>query len=213
MNMIDYSRAYERLPDKYKHGDHKQAVDNFIEHNTDAAIFLPQIEDKFVPKVSKSPGLWVTFGCPMNLSTDPNDEFSYKFKEPRILIEDFPTRVLKGIDNCVYREGICQDLSMGYKFFVEGLSGGCKLLILLWAGLVDEFWGTALGDNCIPYLIEVARIRKLKMWLQHDMKLDDYITEVYSCAKHRKYSDKYEYWDECDDMLCRPEVMFSDMEN
>ena len=47
----------------------------------------------------------------------------------------------------------------------------------------------------------------------HMMELDEYITNIHSCLRGRKYNNPSEYWEECEEMLHKPEVMFCDMED
>lgn len=78
---------------------------------------------------------------------------------------DFGKRVIAGIDKAeVYDEYLIR--KDGHGFPPERLAGGTKsLLILMFEDMVVDL--AAMGDNCFPYLKEIADVKDIRMCTDH----------------------------------------------
>lgn len=86
--------------------------------------------------------------------------------EKEWLTHDFVKKVIKNIDNSqVIEDELLKNEVIGY-FSQERLSSGCKALILIYE-LNLKVSGDRMGDNCIPYLLELAEQKEVYISLRH----------------------------------------------
>lgn len=149
--------------------------------------------------------LYVTFGrhtAPKGYILDTRIYFSQN-KQYWWFEEDFVKRFLKDIDQCeVLFEEALKD-RMGRGISTEMMSTGCKTLCDIY---FDEkgrcFYGSAMGDNCVPYLIEIAREKDVYIFLEHYMDIPkEYFEEGIILDMHTKevlgeydYDDRFSDW-------------------
>lgn len=119
----------------------------------------------------------------------------YSFSDP------FVKKFIKDIDKAdVIVEGALKD-EAGYYISVQELSTGCKTLCCLYFdGEYYMFYGTMLGNNCVPYLMEIARNKDISILLEHYMDIPTkYFNEgiVYvnnKVVSEEDYDDLYSAW-------------------
>ena len=95
-----------------------------------------------------------------------------KNKKPEWFSDPFVQRFIKDIDgSTVLFEEALKD-RWGHGISTEWLSTGCKTLCCIYFDRNNTlFYGTALGDNCVPYLMEIARKRDVYIFLEHYMTI------------------------------------------
>lgn len=76
--------------------------------------------------------------------------------------------VIKGIDNSIAVKDEYIESPIFGGMAPERLSGGCKAVILM---IVTDkhIYGTKCGDNCIPYILEIAKTKDVHITLHHCM--------------------------------------------
>lgn len=90
----------------------------------------------------------------------------FKFKVP--FIEEF-LRVIDGSE--VIAEGALKDFK-GDFISVDCMSTGCKTLCSIYYDKDNTiFYGSAMGNNCVPFLMQMARKRDITIFLEHYMDI------------------------------------------
>lgn len=81
------------------------------------------------------------------------------------------------------------------------ISTGCKTLCCIYHCPELIFFGTTMGDNCYPYVIELAKKRDITLVLEHYAEIPDYASEEHviyyngnlvSCEFD--YADEFSEW-------------------
>lgn len=101
---------------------------------------------------------------------DPRDLFT-DYKKPEWFEDEFVKRFLKEVDgSTVIFEEALKD-KFGHGISTEMMSTGCKTLCVIYYG-DDSFYynGSAMGNNCVPFLIEIAKTRNINIFLRHYME-------------------------------------------
>lgn len=99
-------------------------------------------------------------------------------KEPWWFEDDFVKEFLKAIDDSeVLFEEALKDFR-GHGISTEMMSTGCKTLCDIYYDRDDKwFYGSAMGDNCIPFLMRIAKSRDVNIFLEHYMDFpEEYLT-------------------------------------
>ena len=94
-------------------------------------------------------------------------------KKPWWFENDFVKKFLKAIDRCevLFEEALKDEA--GHGISTEMMSTGCKTLCSIYYNTEDIiFYGSAMGDNCIPFLMEIARHKDVNIFLEHFMDID-----------------------------------------
>lgn len=112
--------------------------------------------------------------------------------EPEWFLDDFVRKVIKTIDKSeVIGTGISINIYNDVlgNFPPQNLSSGCKGLILLYQDDV-KINGDRLGDNCIPFLLEIAEQKDITISLSHmppfPEEFEAYILNTKRKTKKRK---------------------------
>jgi len=100
--------------------------------------------------------------------------------EPEWLHNDFVRRVIEGVDrNTIIGEGATSAFYSEVLGVIppQYLSTGCKNLILLAVeGIKTD--GDKLGDNCVPYLLELAESKDVYITTSHLIKFPDNFSAI-----------------------------------
>ncbi len=90
-----------------------------------------------------------------------NDEFEKEwFQDPYV------QRIIKEIDNTEVVDGFNLYNEFLGSIPPEYLSSGCKRLILIYKENI-KLNGDRFGDNCIPILMELAKVKDVEITLRH----------------------------------------------
>lgn len=148
----------------------------------------------------------VVFGrhkAPKGYVLDTRVYFSFN-KKPSWFEDSFVKKFLKGVDGSeVLFEEAIKD-KYGHGISTEMISTGCKTLCDIYYDTKGTcFYGSAMGDNCVPYLVEIARTKEVNIFLEHYM---DIPTEVFEEGIVREmYTGRvlgeYDYCDIFDDWV------------
>lgn len=99
-------------------------------------------------------------------------------KKPEWFEEDFSKRVLKAIDKAdVLFEEALKD-RWGHGISTEQISTGSKSLISIKHNPSQYFNGSLMGDNCVPFLLEIARETDVHIMLEHLMDIPEDVFNV-----------------------------------
>lgn len=137
-----------------------------------------------------------------------------KHKKPEWFQDEFVQRFLKEIDGTtVLFEEALKD-KFGHGISTEMMSTGCKTLCCIYFNRNDNliFYGTAMGDNCYPFLLEMARTRDIKIFLEHYPDVDSkYYEEGLICDENGKPYTEYEFEDAYMDCLAESHEVEEDV--
>ena len=121
-------------------------------------------------------------------------------KKPEWFEDDFVKRFLKEVDNT---EVLFEEALKDYKgrgISPEMISTGCKTLCCAYF-LDGPIYGTLMGDNCVPFLMEIAKKKDITMMIEHFMEIPDkYFKELKisvqgkPCDSEDEYADRYCEW-------------------
>jgi hypothetical protein len=98
---------------------------------------------------------------------DPRIYFT-KHKKPEWFQDDFVRRFLYDIDGSkvLFEEALIN--RHGHGISTEKMSTGCKTLCCIYYDREGKtFNGSAMGDNCIPYYMAIARKRDVNLFYEH----------------------------------------------
>lgn len=91
-----------------------------------------------------------------------------RHKKPEWFENEFVKRFLKDIDGStvLFQEALSDYRGRGIS--TEMISTGCKTLCDIYFCEDDTiFYGSAMGDNCLPFLIEIAQKKDVTIVLEH----------------------------------------------
>jgi len=93
--------------------------------------------------------------------------FNFNY-EDEWLDDPFVQAMIEDVDNSTVISANCIQSPVLGTIPAEKLSGGVKALILM---LKEDriIWATACGDNCAPWILEIAKQKKITICLEHDM--------------------------------------------
>lgn len=78
-------------------------------------------------------------------------------------------RIIKGIDNTIAVKDEYLESPVFGGMSQERLSTGCKAVILMAVMDNINIYATRCGDNCVPYILEVAKTKDVEITLHHCM--------------------------------------------
>lgn len=119
-----------------------------------------------------------------------------KHKKPEWFEDPFVKEFLKEVDNT---EVLFGEALMDYKgrgISTEMISTGCKTLCCIYFDKDNTiFYGSALGDNCYPFVMRMAKDRDITLVLEHYVyfRQEDFDSSLISCDG--KIVDKWGYAD------------------
>lgn len=117
-------------------------------------------------------------------------------KKPFWFSDPFVQKFLKGVDGTeVLFEEALKD-KYGHGISTQMISTGCKTLCDIY---FDEeglwFYGTAMGDNCLEYMFEIAREREVNLFYEHYPYIDSKYFEDGLVCHNGKPVTEYEFDD------------------
>lgn len=113
--------------------------------------------------------LYINVGdIPKGCVLDVNSYFNRNKKKDWFNREDV-RRVIKSIDNSIVVKDEYIESPVFGGMSPERLSGGCKAIILM---LVTDMhiYATKCGDNCIPFIVEISKVKDVYITLHHCMQ-------------------------------------------
>lgn len=99
--------------------------------------------------------------------TDINMEFRLQ-KQKEWFNTDIVKKIIKGIDNTIAVKDEYLESPIFGGMSPERLSTGCKAVILM-AMTNAHIYATRCGNNCVPYILEVAKTKDVEITLHHCM--------------------------------------------
>ena len=117
-------------------------------------------------------------------------------KEPWWFEDEFVKRFLKVVDGSeVLFEEALKDWR-GHGISTEMMSTGCKTLCDIYYDTDEKwFYGSAMGDNCIPFLIEIAKQKNVNIFLEHYMDFPEEYFDLGIIICKGKVLGQYDYDD------------------
>lgn len=120
-------------------------------------------------------------------------------KKPEWFQDEFVRQFLKEIDGTtvLFEEALLDYKGRGIS--TEMISTGCKTLCCIYF-LDGWFYGSLLGDNCIPFLLKIAKKKDVNIMLEHYMDIpdEDFISNDIRVNGSRvnveEYEDAYCLW-------------------
>ena len=90
------------------------------------------------------------------------------FKKPEWFEDPFVKEFLKSVDNTtVLFEEALKDYK-GRGISTTMISTGCKTLCCIYFDVDDRiFYGSAMGNNCLPFLVRIAQKKDITIFLEH----------------------------------------------
>lgn len=117
-------------------------------------------------------------------------------KKPEWFEDPFVKNFIKEIDGAEVIKGEALIDYRGRGISTEQISTGSKTLCCIYY-LDQPFYGSLMGDNCIPFLMDIARKKDVTIMIEHYPEIDDsYFKEGIITV---------------DDKLCLSEDEFEDM--
>ena len=125
------------------------------------------------------------------------------YKQPEWFEDPFVKEFLKVVDGT---EVLFQEALKDYRgkgISTEMISTGCKNLCCIYYDINSEhiFFGTQLGDNCLPFLARIAEKRDVTIFLEHfaDFPSECFKSTDIRCNGKRLTEEEYEdaYCDWC----------------
>lgn len=86
---------------------------------------------------------------------------------------DFVKRVIREIDKSEHVKDEYIESPIFGAITPERLSNGAKCLIILYNVPGIHIYGTRMGDNCVPMLLELSKMKDIHITLGHEMKFPD----------------------------------------
>jgi hypothetical protein len=95
------------------------------------------------------------------------DQIFYGQYEEEWFEDSFVKRMIKEIDESeVISSNFIQSPVLGPITF-ERLSGGVKVLIMLYKMPEMQQWGSSCGDNCMPLMAEISKLQDITVKFSH----------------------------------------------
>lgn len=118
-----------------------------------------------------------------------------KHKKPEWFEDAFVKEFLKEVDNTtVLFEEALKDYK-GRGISTEMISTGCKTLCDIYYGDGIIFYGSGMGDNCIPFLIRISEMKDVTIVLEHYMDFPEHYFEEGKISCNGKILGQYDYDD------------------
>lgn len=117
-------------------------------------------------------------------------------KRPEWFEGDFVKKFLMTIDGTtVLFEEALKD-KYGHGISTEMMSTGCKTLCDIYYDTRGIwFYGSAMGDNCVPFLMDIAREKEVNIFLEHYMDIPTEYFEEGLIMKDGVVLGEYDYDD------------------
>ena len=97
------------------------------------------------------------------------DYYFKQYKTKEWFNTDIVKKIIKGIDNTIAVKDEYLESPIFGGMSPERLSTGCKAVILM--AMTDmHIYATRCGDNCVPYILEVAKTKDVEITLHHCMR-------------------------------------------
>lgn len=102
-----------------------------------------------------------------------------RHKKPEWFEDDFVKKFLMGVDGTTVLFEEALKNRWGHGISTDKISTGCKTLCCIYYDTEGKwFFGSAMGDNCVPYLMEIARNKEVNIFLEHYMDIpNEYFEE------------------------------------
>lgn len=122
-------------------------------------------------------------------------------KKPEWFEDPFVKEFLKEIDgtDVMFGEALRDDEGYGISSLL--LSTGCKTLCCVYYHPEIIFYGSLLGDNCLPFLLRISDTKDITLVFEHYAVFDDdaYAQHLMVCNDKRimnidDYIDEYAIW-------------------
>ena len=123
------------------------------------------------------------------------------FKKPEWFEDPFVKEFLKSVDNTtVLFEEALKDYK-GRGISTTMVSTGCKTLCCIYFDVDDRiFYGSAMGNNCLPFLVRIAQKKDITIFLEHyaDFPRESFsLVDMYCngiLLDQDKYDDAFSNW-------------------
>lgn len=100
------------------------------------------------------------------------DGYFFQYKKKDWFNTEIVKKIIKGIDNTIAVKDEYLESPVFGGMSPERLSTGCKAVILM--AMTDaHIYATRCGDNCVPYILEVAKIKDVEITLHHCMRFPE----------------------------------------
>lgn len=117
-----------------------------------------------------------------------------EFKKPEWFSDPFAVRVIKEIDQAevIFEEALKN--RFGHGMSSMELSTGTKTLLLLRNRPGYIYYGSLMGDNCVPFLMELVQNQKddITLLLEHYMEIPEKYEGMLKVAGHSVSIYEYE---------------------
>lgn len=111
--------------------------------------------------------------------------------------DDFVKRFLKEIDGSevLFDEALKNRFGKGIS--TEQISTGCKTLCCIYYNDDKDivFYGTAMGDNCYKFVMEMARNKDISLFFEHYPEIESKYFEEGLVAMNDKILSEYDFED------------------
>ena len=103
----------------------------------------------------------------------------FRKARPEWLNDDFAKRAIKAIDQATVLNGFALENRFGYGMSSEQISTGTKTLLLIKNQPQYIYYGSLMGDNCVPFLMELVQEREaagngdITLLLEHYMDIPE----------------------------------------
>ena len=88
--------------------------------------------------------------------------------------DEFVQGFLLGVDGTKVVQGEVMIDRFGKPIIADMISTGCKTLCDIYFDTNNTiFYGSAMGDNCIPYYVEIARHKDITLFYEHYPYIDN----------------------------------------
>lgn len=123
--------------------------------------------------------LYITFGTldkliedDPKIRIDPDNAFKYTFR-PEWLESDFAKRMVKIIDKSEVISPYCINSPIFGQISPFMLSGGVKALLLM-LNMDSYMYVGAMGDNCLPFVVEMSKFKDVHLGVDGPVYFDGY---------------------------------------
>ena len=108
----------------------------------------------------------IQFGYDEGVLLSANDYYD-NWVDEDVVLSDFGRKVIKNIDNgdVISKDNIITEVLGSIP--QEYLSGGTKALLTLYSGNDVKLSISAMGDNCFPYLVELAKEKDITLYMRN----------------------------------------------
>lgn len=118
-----------------------------------------------------------------------------RHKKPEWFEDSFVKEFLKEVDGTtVLFEEALKDYK-GRGISTDKISTGCKTLCDIYYGGDTIFYGSGMGDNCIPFLIRISEMKDVTIVLEHYMDFPEHYFEEGKIMCNGKVLGQYDYDD------------------